>query len=219
VLAHWKVERLGWHIDLLTGFPFQSERFSFTDGISLVRGDNVTEGSLRWGEKTRYWPEPTTGIKQYLLAAGDLLIGMDGSKVGKNYARVTEADLPLLLVQRVARLRVGNSLERRFLFRLIGSELFRSWVELTKTDPAIPHISPHDIRSYPIPLPCLDEQRAIADFLDRETAKFDRMLSKVETAVKRLQEYRTALITAAVTGKIDVRGQSADNGRVFASAS
>jgi type I restriction enzyme, S subunit len=49
------------------------------------------------------------------------------------------------------------------------------------------------------------EQRAIADFLDRETTKIDRMVEKVEAAIERLQEYRSALITAAVTGKIDVR--------------
>jgi type I restriction enzyme S subunit len=51
-----------------------------------------------------------------------------------------------------------------------------------------------------------EEQSAIAKFLDHETAKIDAMVAKVETAIERLQEYRTALITAAVTGKIDVRG-------------
>jgi type I restriction enzyme S subunit len=50
------------------------------------------------------------------------------------------------------------------------------------------------------------EQRFIADFLDREIAKMDRMIAVVESATDRLSEYRTALITAAVTGKIDVRG-------------
>ncbi|MEX2582456.1 MAG: hypothetical protein WD766_04255, partial [Gemmatimonadota bacterium] len=57
-------------------------------------------------------------------------------------------------------------------------------------------------------VPPLDEQRAIADFLDRETAKIDTLVAKVESAIERLQEYRTALITAAVTGKIDVRGMA-----------
>ena len=51
----------------------------------------------------------------------------------------------------------------------------------------------------------MEEQSAIANFLDRETAKIDRMVAKVEAAIDRLREYRTALITAAVTGKIDVR--------------
>ena len=55
-------------------------------------------------------------------------------------------------------------------------------------------------------MPPVLEQRAIADFLDRETAKIDQMVAKVEAAIARLQEYRTALITTAVTGKIDVRG-------------
>jgi type I restriction enzyme S subunit len=57
-----------------------------------------------------------------------------------------------------------------------------------------------------IPLAPLPEQAAIAAYLDRETAKLDALVAKVEAAIERLQEYRTALITAAVTGKIDVRG-------------
>ncbi len=55
-----------------------------------------------------------------------------------------------------------------------------------------------------VAVPPLPEQRAIADFLDRDTGKIDRLASKVEKAIARLQEYRAALITATVTGKIDV---------------
>ena len=54
-------------------------------------------------------------------------------------------------------------------------------------------------------LPSGIEQRAIADFLDRETARIDTLIAKVETAIRHLREFRTALISAAVTGKIDVR--------------
>lgn len=56
-----------------------------------------------------------------------------------------------------------------------------------------------------LPLPPVREQSAIADFLNRETAVIDCMIEKVEAAIERLLEYRSALITAAVTGKIDVR--------------
>ncbi|MDE0268327.1 MAG: restriction endonuclease subunit S [Acidimicrobiaceae bacterium] len=62
-----------------------------------------------------------------------------------------------------------------------------------------------ELGSHPIPHPPLDEQRAIAEFLDRETGKIDKLCSRVEIAIERLLEYRAALITAAVTGKIDVR--------------
>ena len=59
--------------------------------------------------------------------------------------------------------------------------------------------------------PPLSEQRAIAAFLDRETAKIDTLTAKVRAALERLSEYRTALISAAVTGKIDVRDVSSDH--------
>jgi type I restriction enzyme S subunit len=62
-----------------------------------------------------------------------------------------------------------------------------------------------DLDRFRVPLPPPQEQSAIAAYLDTETAKLDALAAKVQTAVERLQEYRTALITAAVTGKIDVR--------------
>ncbi len=61
------------------------------------------------------------------------------------------------------------------------------------------------ISNFPFIIPPLSEQQAIAAFLDRETAKIDTLSAKVQTAIERLKEYRTALISAAVTGKIDVR--------------
>lgn len=60
--------------------------------------------------------------------------------------------------------------------------------------------------SHTVPFPPDSEQRTIADFLDRETAKIDGLIAKVDTAIARLREYRAALITAAVTGQVDVRG-------------
>ncbi len=74
------------------------------------------------------------------------------------------------------------------------------------TGAAQPKLTSERLGSIALPQPPSGEQRAIANFLNRETAKTDTLVSKVETAIERLQEYRTALITAAVTGKIDVRG-------------
>jgi type I restriction enzyme, S subunit len=60
-----------------------------------------------------------------------------------------------------------------------------------------------------IAVPVVSEQLLIAYFLDRETAKMDILVAKVRDAVDRLKELRTALISAAVTGKIDVRDPAA----------
>jgi len=55
----------------------------------------------------------------------------------------------------------------------------------------------------------LPEQRAIAAFLDRETARIDALIVKIRDAITLIKEHRTALISAAVTGKIDVREEAA----------
>ena len=58
-------------------------------------------------------------------------------------------------------------------------------------------------------IPPPKEQRAIAAFLERETAKIDALIAKIRDAIDRLKELRTALISAAVTGKIDEREEAA----------
>jgi type I restriction enzyme S subunit len=51
----------------------------------------------------------------------------------------------------------------------------------------------------------LQEQTAIADYLDRATARIDTLIAKTERSIELLREHRIALITAAVTGKLDLR--------------
>lgn len=66
-------------------------------------------------------------------------------------------------------------------------------------------IGKQTIASTPVLVPPLNEQQTIAAFLDRETAKIDTLIAKARRAIDLLKERRTALISAAVTGKVDVR--------------
>jgi type I restriction enzyme S subunit len=63
-----------------------------------------------------------------------------------------------------------------------------------------------DVGGFSTPLPSLDEQDQIVAVIRKETARIDALMAKVREAIERLKELRTALISAAVTGKIDVRG-------------
>ena len=89
--------------------------------------------------------------------------------------------------------------------RLLSCQVFIDYFSPVVTGVSVPHISPEQISSFLIPLPPLKEQLLINKFLEQNTAKIDRMIQKVEIAIEKLTEYRAALITAAVTGKIDVR--------------
>jgi type I restriction enzyme S subunit len=65
------------------------------------------------------------------------------------------------------------------------------------------------IRNFRVPFMPFEEQRSIASFLDRETAKIDVLITKTRETIEKLKEYRSALISEAVTGKIDVREEAA----------
>ena len=69
-------------------------------------------------------------------------------------------------------------------------------------DSAVPGLSREHAYGKCLPVPPVSEQRAVADYLDTETANIDGLSSRVKSVIKLLQEYRTALITAAVTGEI-----------------
>jgi len=66
-------------------------------------------------------------------------------------------------------------------------------------------INIRDLKRASIVVPPLVEQRVITTFLDRATTRIDALVAKVHDAIERLKEFRTALISAAVDGKIDVR--------------
>ena len=69
----------------------------------------------------------------------------------------------------------------------------------------LPILDREEIANLWLVLPAIEEQLAIASFLDRMTAGVDKMIEKIHAAIERVQEYRTALILAGVTGQIDVR--------------
>lgn len=70
---------------------------------------------------------------------------------------------------------------------------------------AQPGLAVDQIQNLSAGLPNVSEQRLIADFLDKRTSEIDNLIKKIEEAILKLHEYRSSLIIAAVTGKIDVR--------------
>ena len=77
--SEWSKVSLGKVANIFTGFSFKGNEYLMNGvGIRVVRGDNVTEHSLRWGEKEKRWPSITEILKPYKLRVGDIVIGMDG---------------------------------------------------------------------------------------------------------------------------------------------
>ncbi len=163
----WPEVELGDHVDLMVGFPFKSARFLDDGGVRLLRGDNVGQGLLRWSG-AKYWPEDDASQHTaYAVREDDVILAMDRPwiEAGLKYAAVRSADLPALLVQRVACMRGTSTLDVRFLRYIIGSREFTAHVKSITTGVNVPHISGRDIKRYRFLLPPLDTQRRIAGIL------------------------------------------------------
>ena len=108
------------------------------------------------------------------------------------------------------RLRVDRQHEARFFWYLMNTPVAREQlVFLSSTTTGLGNLNGSILGAIRVAAAPLAEQRIIADFLDRETAKIDALTGKIRQAIEHLKEFRTALISAAVTGKIDVREEAA----------
>lgn len=190
--TEWCYQSIKQHTDFLTGPAFDSKRFN-TDqnGAKLARGINLTKGSTRWGQdKTKYWCHDLDELSKFALKVEDILIGMDGSLVGHNYAYLKESDLPALLVQRVARLRTKEKLDSRFLFYMFGTDSWLKYVEIVKTNSGIPHISNGDIKNFLFPFPPHPEQKKIAAIL----SSVDEVIEKTQAQINKLKDLKTGMM-------------------------
>ena len=158
------------------GFAFKSAEYA-NEGIRLLRGENLEPGKFRWKD-VRYWPKANLAEFQSLLVReGQIILAMDRPLVsaGLKLARAKATDLPCLLVQRMARLRMVDEIQTDFLHCSMQTQAFITHLLGDQTGTQLPHISGSGIEEFATPLPPLLEQKQIAS----EVAE---RLSQVEVA-------------------------------------
>ncbi len=179
------------------GIPFVSAEAISDKRINFnkIRGHITIEDHKRFSRK-------------YKPKKGDIYLVKSGATTGR--VAMVETDIEFNIWSPLAAIRCDPKLiDRHFLFFFMQSKEFQTAVELSWSYGTQQNIGMGVIQNLRVPVPPLPEQIAIAAYLDTETAKLDALVHKIEEAIERLQEYRTALITAAVTGKIDVRKAAA----------
>ena len=139
--------------DQFFGYAFNGEDYSFSEGITVLRGENVTEKKLRWDTHKKWDKSINKRIEKCFLSENDIVVGMDGSKVGKNWSLISEYDLPLLLAQRVSCLRAKVPVWQQFIYYSMDVLGFEQYVSQVQTGTSVPHISGEQIFNFPILIP------------------------------------------------------------------
>ena len=204
VPEHWDVlplQRL-----LREALQYGANEAAELDDPSLPRFVRITDidpaGRLR---DDTFRSLPIDLAEPYILRSGDLLFARSGATVGRSFL-YDESWGPCAYAGYLIRARVHpERAASKFISYFSATQSYASWLRAVQIQATIQNVSAERYSRLPIPVPPLAEQQAIVAFLDQETESVGKLVDRVERNIERLQEYRTALITAAVTGKIDVR--------------
>ena len=202
----WTETTLGNEVDLLSGFPFKSAEYTTSEkDVRLLRGDNIIQGSLRWDD-VKSWPASGVGnYERYNLNEGDVVLAMDRPWVnaGLKRAKITQEDLPCLLVQRTARLRGTGSLDNSFLLHLINSQAFIKHILGVQTGIGVPHISGQQIKDFKFLKPSISIQQNIIAKLDGLLAETKKLEAIYQQKLTALEELKKSILNQAFSGQLN----------------
>ena len=185
----WPVETIENHIDLLTGFPFDSSGY-VPKGVNICGGLIIMPQKIDWSA-CKHWPQ-ITGYEDYILRPNDIVIALDRPWISNGFkiAMVDREHLPALLIQRTARIRAVD-INQHYLMQSLLLGRFDKHCNITGS--LVPHISPKDIKSYSVMLPPIELQNQFAAFVERvnqQKQTVQQSLEKLELMKKALmQEY------------------------------
>lgn len=203
--AHWEVKRL-WHLTpsdrrIMYGIVLPGPNVD--DGVPIVKGGDVAPERLRIERLNRTTREIESAYVRSRLRGGDLVYAIRGS-IGE-VALVPDELEGANLTQDAARIAYTSATHGLWLLYALKSANVFGQLEAGALGATIRGVNIRDLKRAALPVPPRKEQHAIAAYVTRELARIDGLIARVGEASGRLHELRTALISAAVTGKIDVR--------------
>lgn len=162
-------------------------------------------------DENKALPEELAPATEYEIRAGDVLVSRaSGSPELVGSCALVQSVRPrLLLSDKTFRIHFEPMIETRYFVAAFNSGLMRNQIEqsISGADGLANNLPQATMKRFSITVPPKAEQQAIVEFLEAETGKLDALTAEAERAIELLQERRTALISAAVTGKIDVRSE------------
>lgn len=206
---HWEVKRIK-HTTYVKGRigwkGLRSDEFlEFSDSY-VVTGTDFDNGNVKWDTcyqvpMDRYEDDPFIKLKN-----NDLLITKDGT-IGKI---AIVKDMP-----KIATLNSGVFLTRpqnneylqEYMYWILYSDVFKTFYDYNKSGSTIQHLYQNVFNEFKYTLPSLKEQTEIVKYLDKKKVEINQIKHKAQHEIELLKEYKTALISEVVTGKVDVRNE------------
>ncbi|OIN01538.1 hypothetical protein BFR57_05995 [Idiomarina sp. MD25a] len=205
VPEHWTIGKINHLVSSVSNGTTAAQIDESLDTLAITRIETISTGQINY-EKVGYI-ENTKCIEPFLLQKGDILFSHINSLAMIGNVAIYEESQPLVHGMNLLRLKPERSVVNSYwLLYFLKSKIVRQAVE-SRAKPAINQasISTGSIKELAIPLISLEEQTKIASYINYETMRIDRLDMQTNKSIQLMKERRSALISAAVTGKIDVR--------------
>jgi len=202
--AHWEVRPLKRVARIRYGLgepPAESP-----DGVPFVRATDISDGTISDTKMMFIDPDDIPTGRDARLRGGEIIVVRSGAYTGDSAFVPDNLDRAVAGYDMVVAMTGGHG---RFMAWQLLSAIVKGYQFLLyRLRAAQPHLNAEQLGRTLVLLPPEDEQQVVAHHLDREMAKIEALVAKVRAHIERLAELRTALVSAAVTGKIDVREQT-----------
>jgi type I restriction enzyme, S subunit len=207
VPEHWVVTPLK-HVAVMKGRlgwqGLRADEYS-EEGPYLVTSEHFSNDKVDWHRCHHVLQERYDLAPEIQLRREDLLLMKDGAAMGK-LAYIEELPGPACLNSHLLLIRPRESrFLNRFLYYVLSSQGFKAYIVLERTGTTFFGISQESMGAFPFAMPPVAEQEKVVALLEEQLTEVDSLATEAETAIKLLRERRSALISAAVAGKIDVR--------------
>lgn len=207
VPAHWAVQPLSTLTTVIQTGPFGSQLHSdeyVSDATPVVNPSNMIDGQIRPDPSVTVTEEVVHRLAHQKLVAGDIVVGRRG-EMGR-CAVVQQSQEGWLCGTGSLRLQLTVSAIPDFIWRYLTTDLIKQYLSLQSVGSTMDNLNTEILARVPVPVPNVAEQSAICQALLEQLEALNTLEAEATKGVRFLQERRTALISAAVTGQIDVRG-------------
>jgi type I restriction enzyme S subunit len=209
VPTHWKVASLKYLVSapIIDGPHVSPIRRD--EGVPFISAEAVSQGYINFDKKWGFISEDDhkSYSKRYSPRRGDILVVKLGATTG--VAAIVETDEPFNIWVPLATIRTRKDVPSKFILYLLQSAHVRDAIQLSWTFGTQQTLGLGTLANLSFPTPTEQEANEIVEYIESKVPCFDKLISKSEESLNILKERRTALISAAVTGKIDVRNWQA----------
>lgn len=203
---HWEVKQIKHLGKIINGSSFKSDDFIPKSNCRVLKISNIQTMRIDWSDDSYLPDEFYEKYPNFQINKGDLVFALTRPIISTGIkASIVDCDDKILINQRNAVLKPHNDLNIFWMYYLVFSSSFVQHFEsLIDNTGQQPNISSVDIGNIKIPMPTREEQLEIIEVIKYEHNRIDLIISKTQQEIDLLKEYKTALISEVVTGKVKV---------------